>query len=267
MSIRFKRILAFILDWNITLFPFIFLLSFSAIFLQKQSSLNLFIILFDFLLILSAFAAFILRDVIFSGRSLGKRICGLYIYDKYSLQPTTVKQRFLRNIFLFIYFVDGIILLATGESLGDRVANTVVLSKQGFEPYKSAKEQLYSENTQPKSKKQRIKTIVLICAIILACLLIFIGIVQIALHFTKDSEQYKAAYNYFTKSNSFKELDTDESKIRFNSYSSYSHISDDSNTVKTTAEITFTVKLKSYTVVCHNENDVWKVCDECTEFD
>ena len=37
------------------------------------------------LLILSGFAVFVLRDLIFKGRSLGKRILALYVYDKNSL--------------------------------------------------------------------------------------------------------------------------------------------------------------------------------------
>ena len=267
MSIRLKRMIAFILDWNITLFPFVLVFILLTTFLQSQSSINPAIVFLAFLIIILAFLAFILRDVIFKGRSLGKRIFGLYIYDKYSLQPTTVKQRFLRNIFFFIYPVDGIVLLASGESMGDRVANTVVLSKQAFEQYKCQKEQFYTVNTEPVSKKKPIKTIILIFAIILAVIIGFVGIVQIILNSTKKSEEYKTAYNYFTESNAFKKLNADESKIRFNEYSRYSQLGEDGGKFNETAEIGFFVKRKFFTVICHNEDGVWKVCDECTEFD
>ena len=35
----------------------------------------------------------------------------------------------IKNIFLFIYPFDGVILLATGESLGNRITDTVVVYK------------------------------------------------------------------------------------------------------------------------------------------
>ena len=76
------------------------------------------------------FVMFVLRDVIFKGRSLGKRIFGLYVYDKNSLEKASAKQCFLRNIFFIIYAIDGIILIATGKTVGDRVAGTMVMTKK-----------------------------------------------------------------------------------------------------------------------------------------
>ena len=65
-----------------------------------------------FFAIILAFVAFVLRDVIFKGRSIGKRIFGLYVLDKNTNEPASIKQRIIRNLFFFIYPVDGIILLA-----------------------------------------------------------------------------------------------------------------------------------------------------------
>ena len=89
MSVRFKRLLAFVIDWNITLFPFVFIFSFLTIFLRKESAVNLLIFLLCFFAIIVAFGAFVLRDVIFKGRSLGKRIFGLYVYEKSSLKQAS----------------------------------------------------------------------------------------------------------------------------------------------------------------------------------
>jgi len=114
---------------------------------------NPLIFLFCFLAVIVAFGAFILRDVIFKGRSLGKRIFGLYVYDKNSLEQANAKQRCSRNIFFFLYFIDGILLLVTGQTIGDRVAGTLVTSKQGFESYTNEIQNRVSAPKQKKLKK------------------------------------------------------------------------------------------------------------------
>lgn len=73
------------------------------------------------------FVVFISRDVIFSGRSVGKRLFGLCILDRNSNLPASVKQRIIRNLFLPIYTIDGIVLITTKESIGDRVSKTKVI--------------------------------------------------------------------------------------------------------------------------------------------
>ncbi len=72
---------------------------------------------------------FVFRDVIFKGRSIGKRIFGLYVLDKNTNESASIKQRIIRNLFFFIYPVDGIIMIATKESIGDKICNTVVVKK------------------------------------------------------------------------------------------------------------------------------------------
>ena len=191
MSVRFKRLIAFIIDWYITLFPFAFIFLLTT-FLWKRSLQNPFIVFFCFLAIIFAFGAFTLRDVIFKGRSLGKRIFGLYIYDKNSLGKANARQRCLRNIFFFLYFFDGILLLVTGQTIGDRVAGTLVTSKQGFESYTN---EIQDGVSAPKQKK--VKKVVLVIVIIIACLAIFVGLIQIVLNTQKDTEEYQVAYRYF----------------------------------------------------------------------
>ncbi len=262
MSIRLKRLIAFVIDWNITLFPFVFIFSFLTAFLRQESAVNPLIFLLCFFGVIFAFGAFILRDVIFKGRSLGKRIFGLYVYDKKSLGKANARQLCSRNIFFFLYFIDGILLLATGQTIGDRVAGTLVTSKQGFESYTN---EIQDSASAPKQKK--VKKVVLIIAIIIACFAIFAGLIQIVLNTQKDTEEYKVAYSYFVESQAFKKLNVDESKIRFNQYSSHTYTSNDNNSVSQTVEIGFIVNFKSFEIVCHKENDMWQVCNECTLFE
>lgn len=262
MSVKFKRLLAFVIDWNITLFPFIFIFSFLTTFLRKESAINPLIVLFCFFDIIFALGAFISRDVIFKGRSLGKRIFGLYVYDKHSLEQASAKQRFLRNIFFFLYFIDGILLLVTSQTIGDRVAGTLVTSKQGFETYTNA-----IQDSVPAPKQKNVKKVVLVIAIIIACLAIFVGMIQIVLNTKKDTEEYKVAYSYFVESQAFKKLNVDESEIHFNQYSLQTYTSNHYNSVSQTVKIGFIVNFKSFEVVCHKENDIWQVCNECTLFE
>ena len=262
MSVRFKRLIAFVIDWNIALFPFVFIFFFLTTFLRKESAINLLIVLLCFFAIFFAFGMFVLRDVIFKGRSLGKRILGLYVYDKSSLEQASAKQRFLRNVFFFLYFIDGILLLVTGQTIGDRVAGTLVTSEQGFEANINE-----IQNSFPAPKQKKVKKIVLVIAIIIACLAIFAGLIQIVLNTQKDTEEYKVAYSYFVESQAFKELNVDESKIRFNQYSSHTYTSNDNSSASQTVKIGFIVNFKSFEVVCHKEGNIWQVCNECTLFD
>ena len=91
----------------------------------------------------------LLRDV--TGASLGKQIFGLQIIDKASGQPASVLQRILRNAFFALPFlvewipglgfflgtgtlmaigtIELLMLLASGERLGDKFAGTTVVRK------------------------------------------------------------------------------------------------------------------------------------------
>lgn len=262
MKTRLKRIIAFIIDWNITLFPVVLVFSCSAIFLMRQSEINPFVMIPLFLLVPAAFGAFVLRDVLFKGRSLGKRIFGLFVYDEKTLEPASAERRLLRNIFLFLYLIDGIVLLATGKTIGDRAAGTLVATKEELE--------LHAEETQeklPVSKQKTVKQVVTVVAIVIGCLILFVGFVQVGLNAQKDTQQYQVAYEYFVNSQSFRELNVEESKIRMNEYSLHTETSREDNSTTQTVTIGFFVKFKSFEVVCHKENDGWQVCQECTHFE
>lgn len=130
MAIRIKRMVAFIIDWNITLLPILLLYELSLSMGVESEKLLPLTMLLSFILVFGGFALVILRDFIFNGRSLGKRIFGLITLDKNTMAEPKKRQLILKNIFLFIYPVEGLLLLATGETLGNRITDTVVVSKE-----------------------------------------------------------------------------------------------------------------------------------------
>ena len=128
-NVRVRRIIAWIIDWNLSGLP---CLLYTTIFMDmfKQPSFqNIGYILIFMLLVFLCPITFVFRDVIFKGRSIGKRIFGLYVLDKNTNEPASIKQRIIRNLFFFIYPIDGIILIATKESIGDKAVNTIVVKK------------------------------------------------------------------------------------------------------------------------------------------
>ena len=128
-NVRIRRIIAWIIDWNLSGLP---CLLYTTIFMdvfKRPSFQNIGYILIFMLLVFLYPVTFVFRDVIFKGRSIGKRIFGLYVLDKNTNEPASIKQRIIRNLFFFIYPVDGIILIITKESIGDKAVNTTVVKK------------------------------------------------------------------------------------------------------------------------------------------
>ena len=72
------------------------------------------------------FSIFILRDA-FSERSFGKRLMKLNIIDKNTGKPASAKQKIIRNLFAIICYIDYFVLIIKGETLGDKVANTIIV--------------------------------------------------------------------------------------------------------------------------------------------
>ncbi|MBO5896144.1 MAG: RDD family protein [Clostridia bacterium] len=261
MKLRIKRIFAFIIDWNIVLLPFAFIFAFLPAVLQKHPISNPLIALLMLFTFLAPFGIFLFRDAIFKGRSPGKRVFKLYVYDQKTLNTADTTQCALKNVLLPLCFFDAVIYLVTGKTLGDRVAGTLVATKQDLEAFSQE-----TKHPVPVTTKGKAKNGLSVLAIIVACFLALFGLTQIILNQQKDTEEYKIAYRYFTESKAFEELNVDESKIRFNKYSLNTYTSHKDNSVTQTAEIGFVVKSQTFVVVCHKENDVWLVCDECTSF-
>jgi hypothetical protein len=124
--------------------------------------------------------------------------------------------------------------------------------------------EIQKPGTKPKDTKT-LRIVILAVSIFLVLIFAFIGFIQLLLHLQKDTEEYKAAYQYLVTSDAFAALGAEESEIRFNSYSANTSFSNGTKTKNVT--LGFTVNFRSFKVVCHQEDGVWQVCEECTPFD
>ena len=123
---KLKRILAWIIDWNISGIPAIlYALIFRKI-AEAQSITAIGALLFVFF-VLSFPAIFVFRDVIFKGQSIAKRIFKLRVIDIETNELPSNRELIIRNLFFLIYPVEFIMLLASGKSLGDMVTNTTIV--------------------------------------------------------------------------------------------------------------------------------------------
>ena len=263
--IRLKRILAFFLDWMLCMTPFALLFfAFTGIMTANPSIGNSPIIavlpVLTALLILTTFGTFLLRDAIFK-RSPAKRLLKLHIYDNKTLQPATGEQCVLKGLFLFVYPIDGLVLLFSGKSLGERVAGVVVTSEQGREMLLE-KQVTHTELPTIRSKKEKTKSILVVVGIAAAAILLFLSLIQTIPHAKKDSDEYRLAHHYLITSEAFQEISAEEKDIRFTSYK----FSGDGKG-NGSASLVFVVKSRHFTVILHKENDVWRVCEECTKFE
>ncbi len=305
-SVKFKRILAFILDWNILGFAVLLLLALELYFFDANGLMSnppqLPITICIPLTMLLYPVLVILRDFIFKGRSLGKRIMGLVILDLKTATKPKLSKTILRDIFFFLYQVDVIVMLVSGKSIGDYLAHTVVVNKKDIgttlnsltpineqqinkEPnitpqYKTAQTQFKPDNTieqtssptiqelnsyaPPKSKTKRNLAIVLGCIAVGFALLFCI--VRLALEMSRNTVEYQLAYDYMINSELVAENGYTEKQIRYNKYSSQTYVGAD-GVAEHRTEVGFRIRFKNYSVILHkDESDNWYICNECTEF-
>ena len=123
---KLKRILAWIIDWNISGIPaLLYALIFRKI-AETQSITAIGALLFVFF-VLSFPAIFVFRDVIFKGQSIAKRIFKLRVIDIETNELPSNRKLIIRNLFFFLYPIEFIMLLASNKSLGDMVTNTTIV--------------------------------------------------------------------------------------------------------------------------------------------
>ncbi len=123
---KLRRILAWVIDWNLCGIPaLIYSLIFRAI--TEAQGLNAVYALIFVLFVLSYPALFVVRDVLFRGRSIAKRIFKLRVIDSETNELPSKQKLIIRNLFFFIYPVEAILLIATNKSMGDMVTNTTVV--------------------------------------------------------------------------------------------------------------------------------------------
>ncbi|MBQ4317464.1 MAG: helix-turn-helix domain-containing protein [Clostridia bacterium] len=267
-GVKWRRLLAWVVDWNIIGLTVMLLVSvFSAVMDSISKSDSTAVSVITMLLMLLYPICFVLRDLIFGGRSLGKRIFGLAVLDRQTGTQAKAGKCVLRNLFLFIVQIDAIVMLISGSTVGDRVAHTVVVRKNALDSNADMHD-VAEINQYVPPKKPNIKKIVLTVVLIVVVVIVFIAFVILqSLSAVRNTEEYKVAYDYFVESQAFEELDIDESKIWHNSYSRTTYSEPSNDAVTQTAEIGFIAKGKAFTVICHKQNGVWTVCEECTRFD
>lgn len=265
-SAKLRRLLAWLIDWNLIGLTVLLLVSTCAAILHESlsdGSPAATLIMGGIMLLYPM--CFILRDVIFGGRSLGKRMLGLVVLDKLTGKPAGMGKCAVRNLFLFILQVDLIVMLITGRTIGDHVAHTVVIRKCDNNvslPAENAQQvNTYKAPKQADTKK----TVFLILGALILVIILFLGMIQLILSAQKDNEESQLAYRYLISSEEFHTLGADPSKIRMNQYSLRSSLSASGEPVKD-VEIGFLVQGRSFRVICHYENDAWYVCEECTHF-
>jgi transcriptional regulator with XRE-family HTH domain len=269
------RLIAALIDWEIIGFTAIFVLaSLVNTFKSSASFPNTAHILLILALILSYPVCFILRDLIFGGRSLGKRIMGLVILDKATGKSPKKLALALRGIFLFIMQADIIIMLITGQTLGDRVAHTLVVRKKDLSSIDQSPEKRvesinrYASDEAARSRSNKKKVIMWICIAATAMLLFIILLVCTTigeLNKSKETEEYKLAYEYVVQSEEFKSLGVEEDKLILTAHM-LSHYTRGEET-HSDATISFRVNLwREITVILHDEGDGWYVCEKCTGF-
>ena len=122
---KLKRILAWVIDWNLSGLPALtYALLFWTLLSDYKSNPILFALLVLF--VLSFPVIFVCRDVIFKGRSPAKRIFGLCVIDNETNALPSNDKLIIRNLFFFIYPVEAIFLIATDKSIGDNISATTI---------------------------------------------------------------------------------------------------------------------------------------------
>jgi len=281
---KIRRIIAWIIDWNLigsVVLAFCFL--YLALFRDKMEAGNTAFIVMLIPIMLLYPITFILRDFVFGGRSLGKRMLGLTILDMSTGERAKIKQCLFRNVLLPAYQADLIVLLITGRSLGDRMMKTVVVCKKDLKTGcvvvtpSDRRERIQKINSYPDSLPQpqarRKKKLIITFSIIGGVALFIVFVICSALwglNLKKDSEEYRVAYEYVIESQEFERNGANEDKLRFTQYSKETvYGKDDNGKYKSMVAIGFSYGFfDSFVVICHDDGDGnWYVCTDCTEFD
>ena len=209
-----QRLGAFLIDHSILsyIFAFVFVIVFVSGLVASGDSYEPPILLFAFAL-LPVFLVYCFRDIV-KGQSIGKRLLGIGvrdINDKFAVPPAS--RLFLRQIFSFIWPVEFLVLIFSGENrkIGDKIAGTEVYDLREYDKFvrynkhtgsiiqTQAPESLKNAESRPhieQYKPQKTKTTKIIIGVVLA-VTIFVGTIAFgitsmfrnhpAYHVAKDS--------------------------------------------------------------------------------
>lgn len=269
-NVRIKRLFANLIDWNLSGAPTITIMSSLSFFMFSNGGVEDdigFIIMFVMLALMAIWMVlFVLRDFIWKGRSLGKRIFGLIVIDRNSGEKASKKQLALRNVFFFVEQIDGIIMLVRGISIGDSVAQTLVVSKKQWEELAiTGKCDAISEiNSYKPPKSDAKKTVAIVLAIVLVVMIFFgivLGVTITALNNVSETEQYAIAVDYIIEQGKLDKLEIDVEDLKLNSY----NVTNSLTTGISQAKLGFIANGFSIDIICYKENEKWYVCEYCTE--
>ena len=123
-----RRILAFAIDWNLSGIPaLIYALILSH--LARNGDVPAILMILFVLFVFSMPALFVVRDVMFNGRSVGKRIFKLWVIENKTGETPKKAILCIRNLFFMVYPIDFILLLVKRRTLGDIATNTSVVKR------------------------------------------------------------------------------------------------------------------------------------------
>jgi len=239
---RFRRILAWVLDFAVCS-----LLPYCAIGIPDLlGAPSLLMLPVGIVSAIGYIASFVCRDWLLGGRSVGKRVFGLSVVDRRTGETVTGATLVLRNLFLFIYPVDGGFLLFSGKSLGERTTHTAVIRAR-------------------QRCAIRPKPFLILTAIVLAIAIPFCVVMGVLLNFARSTESYQVCYAYLAQSDALAAQGADPEDISMTGFSQGTEVLPTGP--KTTCTYTFAVNGTNYTVTCHPSGEGWAVCGECTDFD
>lgn len=271
-DVRLKRIGAFVLDALFTFGAFVVIVMIIAsvvlLILKNGGNRETTEDLLTTMISISSMViplGLLFRDFALKGRSLGKRIFGLIVIDSNDFNPARKGMLLLRNVLYLFVQLEGIVLLICGRTIGDSIANTVVISKKQWQELKnSSTDTVVSEINAYRNPKAETKKAIGIIAVICLGFVLFSGLifgtVMLSLNRGKETEQYAVAYNYIIESGVLEKNGLNEENLKLNSYSTQTSL----NSGKSYAELGFWVDGVKILVICHNEGEEWYVCENCT---
>ncbi len=264
-NVRIRRVFAFVLDMCL-LSSFSFVAFFTAIntSIDGDSKITFFALVATVLSFFIGMLLFILRDFICKGKSLGKRLMGLIVIDNCTGDVAAKRQLAIRGLLHFISFmqlIDGAIMLSKGVSLGDHIAQTLVVSEKEWKEHKANPFEEVSKSSKAINKARIVVALIcvgVVCASFFASMNIFFT--NAILNSMKNTAQYTSAYNYIITSGIKKELSASTEDIKLKTFSINSSGSGETGT----STFGFNIKGKRITIISHLDRARWVVCEKCT---
>ena len=213
--------------------------------------------------VLGSAVFFSLRDLIFGGRSLGKRIFCLRIADERSGKKALVWQRIFRNFFNFP-ILNFVTALFSGRTVSDRIVGTVVVSSRKFRAPVQPKldelgEPVYDIPERPRRNHSFLT--VLIALVIVAALAVSImysiDICTLGKREEMKNDEYQIAVSYLVGSEELADLNLTEEDVDFLFFVYREDL--DNN-----FHVSYVFHAEGGVYVAESDDGVWTVCNECT---